>query len=125
MKEVVCKYVSQSSYFAHSELILLTLLASDNEEEHRFAVKIISDKIRCGAESGSSLPRKFVAPPINFQAQNLMQLIDWNTVPLYEPLITATLTTEQIFDFLYTHLSVPSTWQCHSQSMERAVRKVS
>ena len=44
---------------------------------------------------------------------------------LTEPLLTAELSTEQVVACLDTPLSVPSTWQCHAQSMERAVRKVS
>ena len=44
---------------------------------------------------------------------------------LTEPLLTAKLTTEQVVACLNMSLSVPATWQCHAQSMERAVRKVS
>ena len=47
------------------------------------------------------------------------ELIDWGKVKLTEPLLTAKLTRLDI------PLTVPATWQCHSQSMERAVRKVS
>ena len=55
----------------------------------------------------------------------MTQLIDWDTVKLSEPLLTATLTSEELLGFLENPLEVPTTWQCHSQSMERAVRKVS
>ena len=125
VKDIVCKYIARSSYFAHPELILITLLSSGDEEERMFAVRMIRDNIRKGAMTGSSLPRKFDAPTINFQAQKLSQLIDWDSVPLTEPLITGDLTTEQVVACLDTPLAVPSTWQCHSQSMERAIRKVS
>ena len=116
VKDIVCKYIARSSYFAHPELILITLLASDDEEERMFAVKMVRDNIRKGAMTGSSIPRKFDAPPINFQAQKLSEMIDWDSVPLTEPLITATLTTEQVVDCLDTPLAVPSTWQCHCRS---------
>ena len=125
VKEVVCKYIARSSYFAHPELILITLLGSQDEKERRFAVKVIRDKIRKGADTGNCLPRKFNAPPINHKAQDLFQLIDWDSVPLTEPLITASLSTQQVVACLDTPLSVPHSWQCHSQSMERAIRKVS
>ena len=125
VQEIVKKYVSRSSYFAHPENILISLLASNDEEERRFGVFTIKDKIRKGEEVGSSLPRKFDAPPVNFKAQSLSQLIDWETVPLTEPLLTASLTSEQLTSFLDSPLEVPPTWQCRAQSMERAVRKVS
>ena len=72
VKNIVCKFVSRSSYFVHPELLLLTPLASDQEEERREGVKIIRDKIRKGGPSGSSLPRKFDAPPINFEPKILL-----------------------------------------------------
>ena len=54
-----------------------------------------------------------------------MELIDWEKVKLLEPLLTATVTTEELVSCLDTPLVVLDTWQCHSQSMERAIRKVS
>ena len=54
-----------------------------------------------------------------------MELIDWDKEKLSEPLLTATMTTEELVSCLDTPLVVPDTWQCHSQSMERAIRKVS
>ena len=38
--EVVDHYIERSSYFAHPELILTTLLSSSDEEERRFAVQV-------------------------------------------------------------------------------------
>jgi hypothetical protein len=117
--------VTRSSYFAHPELILISLLASSDEEERRFGVRVILDRVRQGSGTGSSLPRRFDAPPVNYRARNLCELIDWETVPLTEPLLTGSLSSEQVVGLLDTPLVVPDTWQCHSQSMERAVRKVS
>ena len=125
VKTVVEPYIARSSYFAHPELLLTPMLASDEEEERRIAVQVIRDRIRKGAELGSSQPRQFRAPPVNFLAENLQQLIDWDKVKLTEPLLTANLTSNQLVACLDSPLVVPSTWQCHSQSMERAIRKVS
>ena len=125
VRSIVDHYVTRNSYFAHPELILISLLASDDEEERHFAVRLIRDAIRKGAEVGDSSPRQFKTPNVNFQAQKLTELIDWNTVKLTEPLLTATMTSDQVLGLMESPLEVPSTWQCHSQSMERAIRKVS
>ena len=74
---------------------------------------------------GCSLARQFYTTPVNFKPQNFTELINWDTVKLTEPLLTATLSTDQVVACLDTPLLVPSRWQCHSQSMERAIRKVS
>ena len=86
---------------------------------------VIRERIRQGADKGDSLPRQFVTPSVNFDASSLETLIDWNTEKLSEPLLTATMSTAEVISCLDSPLQVPSTWQCHSQAMERAVRKVS
>ena len=53
-----------------------------------------------------------------------MELIDWDKVKLSEPLLTATMTTEELVSWLDTPLVIPDTWQYHSQTMERAIRRV-
>ena len=71
------------------------------------------------------MPRKFHAPQVNFRANNLMELNDWDKMKLSEPLFTATITTEELVRWLDTPLVNPDTWWYHSLSMERAIRKVS
>ena len=66
-----------------------------------------------------------MTPSVNFDASSLQTLIDWDTVKLSEPLLTATMSTDEVISCLDSPLHVPSTWQCHSQAMERVVRKVS
>ena len=122
VQDIVRPYIS--SYFAHPELLLLTMLASHDPEERSCAVDICR-RIRNGAERGSCLPRRFVPPALNFNAQSLAGLIDWDSEPLTEPLMTASLRTDEVEDCRITPLSVPATWQCHSQGIERAVKKVS
>ena len=124
MRSVVDNYVNRNAYYANPELMLITMLSSEDEEERRFGVNVIR-KIRNGADLGDSLPRQFENPSVNFDATSLQTLINWETVKLSEPLLTATMTMDQVISCLDSPLQVPSTWSCHSQAMERAVRKVS
>ena len=66
-----------SAYFAHPELLLMTLLASDDRGERVFAVDFVNQQIRGGGDSGTCLPRKFVTPALNFRADTLTEHIDW------------------------------------------------
>ena len=86
MRSVVQPYIK--SYFAHSEVLLL-MLASQDQAERARAVHIITSSIRRGSERGSCLPRKFVAPRLNMEAQTLVELMDWEAEPLTEPQLTA------------------------------------
>ena len=42
-----------------------------------------------------------------------------------EPLLTAALSSEEVEALRERPLSVPMAWQCHTQGIERAVKKVS
>lgn len=106
VREVVDVYVARSSYFAHPELLLISLLASDDEEERQFAVSTILQKIRKGSDTGDARPRQFRAPPVNFGAEKLAQLIDWDKVKLTEPLLTANLSSLEVVAFLNCPLKV-------------------
>ena len=121
VQDIVRPYITRSSYYAHPELLLM---ASDQAEERRFAVNAIKG-IRNGKMTDSSLPRKFIAAPVNFEAQCLTELIDWEKVPLSQPLLTATMTSEEVEVCMDWPITVPESWQCDSQDMERAVKKVS
>ena len=104
--------------------MLLTLLASEQEQERHFAFAIVRDA-RKGELKGCSLPRKFEVLPINFEARWMTELIDWIKVSIMEPLLTSTMTMKELEACLDQPLSVPGTLQCHAQSMERAIKKVS
>lgn len=121
---IVRPYINNSSYFAHPELLLLTMLASSQQQERKFAVTTIRN-LRNGEITGISTPRKFQVPAVNFEANEIVELINWAEVPVTEPLITASLPTKQIEACVKTRLVVSDGWQCHSQSIERAVKKVS
>ena len=63
------------SYFSHSEVLLLTILRL--------------------SERGSCLPRKLVAPRLNMETQTLAELMNWEAESWTEPLLTATLISEE------------------------------
>ena len=91
VRSIVDTYVNRNAYFANPELMMITMLASDDEEERRFAVKVIKERIRKGADLGNSLPRQFETPSVNFDATNLQTLINWEMVKLLELLLTTTM----------------------------------
>ena len=52
----------------------------------------------------------------------MVDLILWES-PVYEPVLTTTLTTSEINEFLSKPILVPN-WPCHGQSVERCVKQV-
>ena len=122
MKNIVILSVESTVWFAHPENILLSLLASEDEEERRFAIRVILDKVRRGGQGDSSV-RTFKIPAINWKAKKIQELIDWDQTPITEPVVTTNLSSEELLACLDTPLVVPD-WTCHTQAVERTVKKV-
>ena len=122
VKNIIIPRVESTAWFAHPENILLSLLASKEETERRFAVRVILDKVRKG-EKGDSSVRTLKVPNINWKASKMQELIDWDQTTVTEPVVTTHLSSEELLALLDGPLEVPD-WTCHTQAVERTVKKV-
>ena len=113
--------IESSAWFDH---ILLSLLTSQEETERRFAVKIIMPEIRKKDGRGDNSVRVYKLPSLNWQADKLQELIDWEDTVLTEPALTASLSSNEVYGCLDSPLEKPA-WPCHGQCVERTVKKVS
>ena len=123
--KIVLSSIQRSAWFCFSECIIQTLLCSSTEEDRSVAVKKIKDIRGTGNEDlqeGDSSPRPRKTPILNFNAEKLVDPISWES-PVYEPVLTTTLTTFEINEFLSKPMLVPN-WPCHGQSVERCVKQV-
>ena len=86
--------LKRGSWYAHSEHILIKLLASEEPEDREWAVnKIVNIRQK---KDGKQLRIRFGKEenrPVNLQATSLKNLIDWNS-DCTEPPITVNLTLE-------------------------------
>ena len=87
--------LKRGSWYAHSEHILIKLLASEDPEDREWAVnKIVNIRRK---KDGKKLRIRFGEEkhrPVNLQATSLKDLIDWNADCTTEPPITVNLTLE-------------------------------
>ena len=121
VQEIVKDTIIRGSYHAHSENVLLTLLASKIQSERQFAIgKIL--KIRGSNDYGDINVRQHVNPKINFEATELTDLISWDKC--YEPVFTCNMDKREIRRFRNTPMVVPY-FPIHTQSTERAIQIVS
>ena len=121
IKEVVKGKTDDGGWMAHSEILLLHLLASNEEEQRRFAVnKIVA--IRAGSERGETKNRPHKVPKLNWSAQKIENMILWDSAT--EPILTAELKTDDIRGFLSKPFTMPP-YPSHTQSVERLVKEVS
>ena len=119
MQSILLPYLRTSSWYAHSEAILQTMLCSKDPKERTFAVKKILN-IRGRQDSGKTQPRKRKLPELREEAMSLQDLIKWDRAQ--EPLLTCGLAREKIKKFKDTPMEVP--YYCgHTQAIERAVKE--
>ena len=120
VQKILLPYLKTSSWFAHSESILQTMLCSPDQTEREFAIKKIL-KMRGKEPFGKTSPRYRKLPKLNVEATCLADLINWNRS--HEPLLTCTLTKDEIKSFDQEPMVAP--YHCgHAQAVERAVKEV-
>ena len=120
VQEILMPYLRTSSWYAHSEAILQTMLCSEDQSERNFAVDKIL-KIRGKEMMARTNPRYRKLPQLNTEAESLLDLIDWKRA--HEPLLTCSMTKEMIKAFKETPMVVD--YYCgHTQAIERAVKEV-
>ena len=70
---------------------------------------------------GDKTVRDFHVPKLNFQAECLLDLINWAKEPIFEPILTCDIKTDQL-DSLLTNKLAKVEVECHTQSCERAIK---
>ena len=120
VQKILMPYLRTSSWFAHSEAILQTMLCSDDIRERKFAVDKIL-KIRGKELLGRTAPRARKLPKLNAQAKSLQTLISWDRA--HEPLLSCHLSKDDLKAFIIKPMEV-SKYSGHTQPIERAVKEV-
>ena len=85
---VVQQVLKRNSYRAHIESIILAMLKDNRQVIRRLALKRI---LRAREEDIPN--RKFQMPEIRLQATSYVELIDWQTTPRLEPVLTKHIST--------------------------------
>ena len=122
IQEIVGPHIKRNAYFAHSENILMAMLADTNLEMRQKAIGIITD-IRQGSVFGDDSPRQFNVPKLNFSAGQYDELIDWKNERIYESVITAQISTSDLQKIEHEPFFI-GKFECHTQAIERTVKEV-
>ncbi|GBN41734.1 hypothetical protein AVEN_192267-1 [Araneus ventricosus] len=71
--------------------------------------------------------RNFLAPKINFQASDYIQIINWNSFAVYPPLMLRDLSEDDVKSLINsdtTSIREIQKFPCHTQAVERCVKLV-
>ncbi|KAM5180695.1 uncharacterized protein ACMZJ9_001222, partial [Mantella aurantiaca] len=121
--DIVLPTIQRSSWFAFSEMVLQTLLCSEDQEERKAGVqKIIELRNNDDDTLGDLSVRPRKTPAVNPNATSLLELIDWSE-KVYEPPLTCKFKISEIGKIVEESMQVPK-WPCHGSSTERCVKQV-
>ena len=119
---VVENVLQRNSYPAHIESIFLDILNDNRQPTRRLAWRRI---LRAREED---IPNhKFETPAIQFQATSYEELIDWQTMPYLEIILTKHISTAQIKAWILSSTDVDVDIQpfpCHNQAVECVIKIV-
>ena len=102
---------------AHPEILLLHLLVSDDADKREFGVDQIL-RLRGDEKFGQTSNRPFLPPKLNWEAEIVKDLIDWEETVITEPIQTARLSTDEVKRFRDEPLSLRA-FVCHTRSLSK------
>lgn len=118
---IVKRYISRNAYFAHSENLLLAMLADSSRDKRQKAVhKILQSRKEA---SRNKVVRVFKVPSLNYDADDWTDVINWDEADICEPPLTHKLSNDEIRNFEEEPFKVPK-YPLHTQSVERCIRLV-
>ena len=120
VRKVITPHIQSGAWYAHPENLLLSLLSSSDRAEREFGVEKVLTA-RGSNVYGDNSPRPRHTPPLNFSAEILVDLIQWDKTEVMEPSLTTHLSRAEIEAMRDIPLSVPP-FSCHTQSTERCVK---
>lgn len=127
LREIIDKTIQRNAFFAHSESLLVAMLADERRHIRELAMRrILSIRTKESAAQGKI--RKFEIPTINFLANDYIELIFWQEQAISEPTLTRHLTDEELKKEISENLPMLSllfNLPCHTQAVERCVKVVS
>jgi hypothetical protein len=125
LKAIVDPVIQRNAYFGHPENILLAMLTDERAYIRKRglrriilarASKIHSQEVRC-----------FEVPPLNFNAEEYFDMVDWEECVLTEPPVTQSISDEELQSFVHSCQSAIvefPRFPCHTQAVERCVKAV-
>nr|CAH7743086.1 unnamed protein product [Callosobruchus chinensis] len=120
VRNITDEIIERNSYFAQPENVLLAMLTDPREHIRRLAV----NRIKKARTNTSKELRVFKAPKLNFDADDYIDIIDWQNINVTEPPITKALTIEELTEQSSHNTLNIGEYPCHTQAVERCVKVI-
>lgn len=114
LRKVVHATLESNAFMAHPEHVLIAMLFDERKHIRALAYKRIQ-KARATEKKGV---RVFKPPQINFDAEDHIDMIDWQSTSVTEPPLVTDISLEELSGRV--EFRIPS----HTQAVERIVKEV-
>ena len=125
LKAVVDVVIQRNGYFGHPENILLSMLTDERPHIRELGLRRIM-RARASNTRLSGV-RCFEVPPLNFDAEEYFDMIDWQKCVVTEPPVTKSISDEDL-ELLVRNEETAVVefprFPCHTQAVERCVKGV-
>lgn len=124
LKKVIDPVIKRNGYYAHSENLLIAMIADDRKFIRELALRRI---LKCRKSSAKTEDvRIFRVNELNFDCEDYVDLIDWQNVSISEPPLTMGISDENLTSMICV---IPDEipllqFPCHSQAVERCIKLV-
>lgn len=125
LKATVDRVIQRNAYFGHPENILLCMITDERKHIRELGLRRIM-KARTSEQRGRGV-RVFEVPPLNFEATDYFELIDWQLCAITEPPILKSLSDDDLQRFIHNGTTTAVTFSrfpSHTQAVERCVKAV-
>lgn len=125
LRRIVDPVIQRNGFFGHPENILLSMITDQRLHIRELGLRRIL-KVRTQTNAPTAL-RRFVVPQLDFDANDYVELINWQDVEITEPPLTVSISDDAIKLFV-ANGSAPVVdfprFPCHTQAVERCVKLV-
>ena len=118
---IIIPVIKRNAYFAHPENILLAMINDDREYVRELGWR----RIKKARHHKNENIRIFNIPEINMEANDYIEMIDWQNIELHEPPATTQLSDWEIETNIKSKTQYElDNFPCHTQAVERMVKVV-
>ena len=123
VQKIVVPVMQRNAYFAHHEIILLTMITDERPTIRELAWR----RIKKSRENKSSQKvREFKIPELKFDCNDYQDIISWQSINVTEPPATMAISDSELDNYISAkHLFEADKYPLHTQAVERAIKVVS
>ena len=126
LKKIVDPVIQRNAYFAHPENLLISMATDERLHIRQLALRrVLAARAISDETDDKSTVRMFKIPPLNFEATDYTDIIDWSSIKSAEPPMFRSIESTQLKNNILTSEMIQfKRFPCHTQAVERGVKLV-